>query len=110
MRESIACATATVVFAMTTLTDLTTARAGLLPLNVETATAAEPTNVINVRYYGSGDFIAGNAIGVIGAFVLTNSYYPAGCGCYRSTYPHYYYHRYHYPDRFYHFGDYRSYY
>lgn len=105
MRKNIACTLVSAVVAMTTLT---TAHAGLLRSVPEAMTAPESIDIIHVRYYGGADFIAGTALGFAGAFVLTNRYYP-DCSCYRS-YPHYYYHHYHYPDRFYHFGDFRSYY
>ena len=105
MGKKIACALASAVVATTALT---TAHAGLLPLDAQAVRSAEPLGTIDVRYYRGADFIAGTALGFVGAFVLTNRYY-TNCGCYRA-YPHYYYHRYAQPDRFYHFGDYRSYY
>ena len=104
MRESIA--SAIVVVAMAALNNVTSVRAGPLPLNAMTNKAAEPVDTIGVRCYRAGDFIAGAALGFVGVFDLTNPYYPS-CGGYR-TFPHSYYHRYRYPDRFYHFGDYRS--
>ena len=104
MGKKIACALASAVVATTALT---TAHAGLPLLDTEAMRPAESIDTIDVRYYRGADFVAGAALGFVGAFVLTNPYYPAGCGCYR-TYPRYYYHRYHYPDRFYHFGDYPS--
>lgn len=103
MGKNIACALVSAVVAMTTLT---TAHAGLLPSDPEAMTAPESIDIIHVRYFRGADFIAGTALDSAGAFVLTNRYYPR-CGCYRS---YYYYHRYHYPDRFYHFGDFWSYY
>jgi hypothetical protein len=109
MRKSFACAIATAVVTASALSYVTTARAGLLPLNADALKAAEPTGAIDAHYYGS-DFIAGAATGFVGAFVLTTSCYPCNCGCYRN-YPNYYYHRFHYPDSFYHpRHDYRSYY
>jgi hypothetical protein len=104
MRESIASAIA--VVAMAALNNVTSVRAGPLPLNAVTTRAAEPLDTIGVRGYRAGDFIAGTALGFVGAFDLTNLYYP-NFGCHRTS-PHSYYRRYHYPDRFYHFGDYRS--
>jgi hypothetical protein len=106
MRKSIACLFATAVVSASALN---VARAGLLPLEADAMRAAERTEVIGVHYHGS-DFIAGAAIGFVGVFDLTNPCYPCDCGCYR-TYPHYYYHRFHFPDRFYHprYG-YRTYY
>ena len=105
MRESIASVIA-VVAAMVAVNNVTSVRAGPLPLSAMTTKAAEPVDTIGVRCYRAGDFIAGAALGFVGVFDLTNPYYPS-CGGYR-TFPHSYYHRYRYPDRFYHFGDYRS--
>ena len=105
MRESIASVIA-VVAAMVAVNNVTSVRAGPLPLSAMITKAAEPVDTIGVRCYRAGDFIAGAALGFVGVFDLTNPYYPS-CGGYR-TFPHSYYHRYRYPDRFYHFGDYRS--
>jgi hypothetical protein len=105
MRKS-TCVLATAVVAASALN---VAHAGLLPLEADAMMAAESTEAVNVHYYGS-DFMAGAAIGFIGAFELTNSCYPCSCGCYR-TYPYYYYHRFHFPDRLYHPRyDHRTYY
>ena len=80
---------------------------------IATVTVAATTLGVAMRpaaaghYYGS-DFIAGNAMGFAGAFILTNPCYPCNCGCYR-TYPHYYFHHFRFPDRLYHSrNDYRS--
>jgi hypothetical protein len=102
MKKSIACAIG--IAAGTTIGSVGISTAGPLPVDPAIRTAAA-TNTVDVRYYGyGGGLFAGLAIGMIGAAVASQYYYPP----YYSYPGAYYYPRYYgyYPRAYYGSGYY----
>jgi hypothetical protein len=81
MRKSMSCTVGAAIAAIAALNGVGTAAAGPLPVNVAALKTATPNDLIDVRVRG-GAVAAGIALGLFGAAVASQYYYP---------YPYYYY-------------------